>query len=60
VAEKIGDYLVRIGAMTPAQVARVVQLQKAGDTRRFGVIAEELHFITNYEKIKDFLAALER
>ena len=46
--------------MTPAQVARVVQLQAAGDTRRFGAIAEELHFITNYEKIKDFLAALER
>jgi hypothetical protein len=60
VAEKIGEYLVRIGAMTPEQVARVLQLQAAGDRRRFGVIAEELRYITSYDKIRDFIAALNK
>ncbi len=59
-AEKIGEYLIRIGAMTPDQVSRVLQLQEAGDRRKFGAIAEELRYITSYEKIKDFLAALKR
>ena len=59
-AEKIGDYLIRIGAMTRDQVQRVVQLQTAGDKRRFGVIAESLRYITSYEKIKDFFAALKK
>ncbi|MGA2614450.1 MAG: hypothetical protein ABSG38_13520 [Spirochaetia bacterium] len=59
-SEKIGDYLIRIGAMTPEQVSRVLQLQAAGDRRKFGAIAEELRYITSYEKIRDFLAALKR
>jgi hypothetical protein len=60
VSEKIGDYLVRIGAMTPEQVQRVIQLQAAGDKRRFGVIAQSLRYITSYERIKDFFASLKR
>lgn len=43
--ELIGDGLVRIGAMTAEQVRRVLGLQKAGDTRRFGEIAIELGFV---------------
>ena len=59
-AEKIGEYLVRIGAMTPDQVRRVLQIQAAGDRRRFGAIAEELKYITSYDKIRDFIAALDK
>lgn len=58
-AEKIGEFLIRIGAMRPDQVERVIQLQSAGDKRRFGVIAAELHYITSYEKIKDFMKVLK-
>jgi hypothetical protein len=45
VEELIGDGLVRIGAMTPQQVRKVLALQKAGDARRFGEIAIELGFV---------------
>jgi hypothetical protein len=44
-AEKIGDVLVRIGAMTAEQVEEVLNTQKAGDTRIFGEIAIELGYI---------------
>jgi len=60
VAEKIGEYLIRIGAMTRDQVSRVLELQAAGDRRRFGTIAQELRYITSYEKIRDFIDALKR
>jgi hypothetical protein len=60
VAEKIGEYLVRIGAITREQVARVLQLQAAGDKRMFGAIAEDLKYITSYDRIRDFLAALKK
>ncbi len=59
-AEKIGEYLIRIGAMTRDQVSRVLELQAAGDQRRFGAIAQELRYITSYEKIRDFIDALKR
>jgi hypothetical protein len=58
-AERIGEFLIRIGAMRPDQVERVLQLQAAGDKRRFGVIAAELHYITSYEKIRDFMKVLK-
>ncbi len=38
-AERIGDYLVRTGAMTQAQVESVIAAQKGGDSRTFGEIA---------------------
>jgi len=60
VSEKIGEYLIRIGAMTPEQVSRVIELQRAGDKRRFGAIAEDLRYITSYDRIRDFLAALKK
>lgn len=43
--EKIGDVLVRIGAMNPAQVKDVLGRQQAGDKRLFGEIAIERGYI---------------
>ena len=38
-AERIGDFLVRTGKLSQAQVDEVIRAQKAGDTRTFGEIA---------------------
>jgi hypothetical protein len=43
-AERIGDYLVRTGAMQKSQVDSVIAAQKAGDSRTFGEIAVALGF----------------
>ncbi len=43
--ERIGDGLVRIGAMTEDQRDKVLQMQADGDERMFGEIAIELRFI---------------
>ena len=45
-AERMGDGLVRMGAMQPAQLEKVLALQKGGDKRRFGEIALALGFVT--------------
>jgi len=45
-AERIGDYLVKTGAMQPSQVDSVLAAQKAGDSRTFGEIAVALGFAT--------------
>jgi alkylated DNA nucleotide flippase Atl1 len=45
-AERIGDYLVRTGAMQQSQVESVIAAQKAGDTRTFGDLAVALGFTT--------------
>jgi hypothetical protein len=45
-AERIGDFLVRTGAMQQKQVEAVISAQKAGDTRTFGDIAVALGFTT--------------
>ena len=45
-AERMGDGLVRMGAMNPAQIARVLAVQKDGDPRKFGEIAIALGFVT--------------
>ena len=44
-AERIGDALIRIGAMKPAQVTDVLARQGSGDARLFGEIAIELGYI---------------
>lgn len=44
-ADRIGDNLVKIGAMTQEQVEDVLQRQKDGDNRLFGEIAIELEYI---------------
>jgi len=43
--EKIGEALVRIGAMKSYQVEDVLRLQLGGDRRLFGEIAIELGYI---------------
>jgi hypothetical protein len=44
-ADRIGEFLVRIGAMTNEQVEKVLTAQKGGDTRAFGEIANALGFV---------------
>lgn len=46
-AERMGDGLVRMGAMKAEQLEKVLAAQKAGDTRRFGEIAMALGFVTD-------------
>jgi len=58
-AEKIGDFLVRIKAMSCDQVNKVLQLQQAGDKRRFGEIALELGYIDD-DSLKRYLDYLEK
>lgn len=52
--ERIGEALVRIGAMTPEQVDQVLKLQQDGDDRLFGEIAIGEGFI-NDKAIKAYL-----
>ena len=52
--ERIGEALVRIGAMTPEQVDAILEVQKGGDKRLFGEIAIEKGFI-NDKAIKAYL-----
>ena len=52
--ERIGEALVRIGAMTPEQVDQVLKLQQNGDNRLFGEIAIGEGFI-NDKAIKAYL-----
>jgi hypothetical protein len=56
VEERIGEALVRIGAMTSEQVEEVLKLQKDGDNRLFGEIAIEQGFL-NDKAIKAYLDA---
>ena len=44
--ERMGDGLVRMGAMQPAQLEKVLAVQKGGDARKFGEIAIALGFVT--------------
>ncbi|HVP18106.1 MAG TPA: hypothetical protein VMU36_03860 [Spirochaetia bacterium] len=44
-AERIGDILLRIGAITQEQVNDVLSRQAAGDGRMFGEIAIEQAYI---------------
>jgi hypothetical protein len=43
--EKIGQGLVRIGAMTQEQVEDILQRQKQGNSSLFGVMAIELGYV---------------
>ncbi len=58
-ADRIGDFLVKIGAMQQYQVDDVLLAQKAGDKRIFGEIAIELGFI-NDEALRRYLEYKER
>jgi len=58
-AERIGDFLVRIGALTPAQVQAVLHLQEMGNEQRFGELALALGYL-NDDAIKRYLDYLEK
>jgi hypothetical protein len=45
-AERIGDYMLRTGALKQAQVDAVINAQKTGDKRTFGEIAVSLGFVS--------------
>jgi len=58
VEERIGEGLIRIGAMNQSQVTDVLKRQKDGDDRLFGEIAVELGYVDvdallNYLKFKN-------
>jgi hypothetical protein len=55
-AERIGDYMIRTGAMNKSQVDEVVKVKTAGDQRHFGDIAFSLGFIKAAD-VEAFLAA---
>jgi hypothetical protein len=58
-AERIGDFLIRINAMGSDQVEKVLQLQQAGDKRRFGEIALEQGYISD-DSIKRYVDYLDK
>ncbi len=43
--ERIGDYMIRTGAMNQSQVDEVARAKAGGDTRHFGEIAVSLGYI---------------
>lgn len=55
-AERIGDFLLRTGKLTQAQVEQVINAQKAGDSRTFGEIAAGLKLV-DAATINAFLAS---
>ncbi len=54
--EKIGETLVRIGAIKPYQVEDVLRAQTTGDSRLFGEIAIEFGYI-NDKFLKKYVEA---
>ena len=59
-AEKIGEFLVGIGAMSATQVTVVINHQQTGDERLFGEIAMELGYLADNEPIDKFLEFQEK
>ncbi len=57
---KIGEFLVRIGAMSASHVTVVINHQQQGDERLFGEIAMELGYLANNEPIDKFLEYQEK
>ena len=55
-SERIGDFIIRTGAMNQSQVDEVVRVKTAGDLRHFGDIAVSLGFIKAAD-VEAFLAA---
>ena len=59
-AEKIGEFLVEIGAMSNSEVTIVINHQQSGDERLFGEIAMELGYLADNEPIDKFLEYQEK
>ena len=53
-SERIGDFLVRIGAMTEQQVSEVLQAQSETTGTLFGILAIEWGFIDD-DALKRYL-----
>ena len=51
----IGEHLLAVGAVTEAQIARIVAMQQSGDKRLFGQIANELGYLSE----KDLVSYLQ-
>ena len=58
VKKMIGEFLVKIGAMSPAQVQEVLSLQEKGDKRIFGDIALGLGYLED-DALKRYVVYLE-
>jgi hypothetical protein len=58
-ANRIGEFLLKIGAMNKEQVDHVLKLQREGDTRIFGEIALDLRYL-NDDAIKRYVDHLEK
>jgi hypothetical protein len=58
-ANRIGEFLIKIGAMTQEQVDHVLGLQSKGDSRIFGEIALELGYLDD-NAIKRYVDHLEK
>ena len=58
-SNRIGEFLIRIGAMTQEQVDHVLRLQSQGDSRIFGELALELHYL-NDDAIKRYVDYMEK
>jgi len=56
--EKIGDFLVRIGAITVEQRDEILEVQKKEPHKMFGYIAVELN-IVNQEALDNYLSSTE-
>lgn len=54
--EKIGDGLLRIGAITQEQLDDILKRQKDGDKRLFGEIAIDLSYV-NDQAVDEYLKA---
>lgn len=57
--EKIGEGLIRIGAMTALQVEEVLKNQRNGDNRLFGEIAVELGFV-DIQAVINYLKSINK
>jgi len=57
--EKIGEGLVRKGALSREQLEEVLRLQAEGDQRLFGQIAVSKHYLTR-DKIQEYLQEKKR
>jgi hypothetical protein len=56
VQRRIGDYLIKINALTPLQVATVLERQDSGDKRAFTEIATALGYL-NQDALERYFSA---
>ena len=57
--ERIGEFFVRIGIITPEQVKEVLKIQKSEPDRLFGEIAIELGYI-NDKALDEYISLKKR